>query len=154
MKEEMKKKMKERLMEIQKRFDFLWDEGIREEVEKIHVFYEECENCSEKDRCPNRKNFEKEAILLLKLSEMMEERRIDSELHPLTSEDNGELGEVVCEEGGVMPVSTKLKKEAPVFTPEHNFLVVELEDGRKYLYTTELDESRNSEEEKPQMMYW
>lgn len=145
--------MKESLMKAQRRFNFLSKKGIKKDVEKVHVFYEDCKNCPEKDECPNREDMEMEGIILTKLHEMMEEMDLDSELHPLTSEDNGELGELVCEEGGVMPVSTIMHKETPIFSPENNFLVVELEDGKKYLYTTELDVSDDSDDVKAPLMF-
>ncbi|GEM_PF-2594883 len=149
----MSEKMEESLIDAQKRFNFLWSEGIREEVEMIHIFYEDCRNCGQKEECPNKDKFEMEAQVLINLHERMEETGLDSELHPLTSEDNDDLAKVVCDEAGVMPVATLISKEIALFSPEYNFLIVEFEDEKKYIYTTELDLPEDSGDIKAPLMY-
>ena len=148
-----KEKMKESFLETQTKFNLFLEGGIKEDIEEIHVFYEDCKNCPQKEDCPNKEKMMKGGIVLAKLHEVLEDIGLDSNLHPLTSKDNGELGKVVCEKGGVMPVSARLDEEMPVFAPKHNFLVIELEDGRKYLYMPDLGLSDDSDEVKAPLMY-
>lgn len=129
----------ETLKEIQKRLNFANREFMNQ-IEKVEVFYEDCENCSSKDECPNCSKFGPQGKMLENIHEVLSEEGVESHLHPMTSEDNGELEEIVCEKGGVVPVKTKITQSGPICAPEHNFLLVKTEDGKELLYTVDIDE--------------
>ena len=148
-----KERLKKSILRAQKEFNFFDTDRMRDEIEEIHIFYEDCRNCSERRSCPTKEKVKDDGIALMKLHEFLEDEGLDTNLHPLTSEDNKELGKVISQKGGVLPVSTKFGKEMPFFSPEQNFLMIEFEDGRKYLYTLDMFEDSESDEVKAPLMY-
>jgi len=150
----MMKSQEEALKEMQERFNFL-NQDFMERIEKAEVFFEDCENCDMEDECPNRDEYGVEGKVLVGIHRVLSKRGVDSNIHPMTSSDNGEFDEVVCEKGGVVPVNAIVTDSGPICTPDHNFLMIELEDGKKYLYTVDMERSVESEadEMKVPMMY-
>jgi len=145
---------KEALREMQERFNFL-NQDFMERIEKVEVFFEDCENCDMKDECPNKDEYGVEGKVLEGIHEVFSKRGVDSNIHPMTSSDNGEFDEVVCKESGIVPVNAFVTESGPVCTPDHNFLMIELEDGKKYLYTLDMKMSEESEQDevKAPLMY-
>lgn len=141
------------LLDIQEDFN-IFEEKFREEINRVEIFYEDCKNCDMTDECPNMEEYKKEGIILQKLHEFIQNKGVNSNLHPLTSEDNKKLGEVVSKKDGVLPVTACLNFEIPLFAPKHNYFFIELEDGRRLLYLVQNGLGGNSAEKYKQRMIY
>lgn len=136
----------EALIEMQERVNFV-NSKFMEKIDEVEVFFEDCENCSARDECPNCGKLGAEGKLLKDIHEYFDETGIRSRLHPMTSKDNEELERIVCEKGGIVPVKTRLTEAGPICAPEHNFLLVKTEDGKQLLYTVDLSDLMREKEE-------
>ena len=145
--------VKRAFIKAQKNLNFM-DKNIIEKIDSADIFFEDCENCDMRDDCPHPEKFGREGKFLKEMHELFVENEIDSTLHAMTSKDNGDMGKTVCDQGGIMPVETKMTTAGPLCAPDHNFMLVELDDGRKMLYTVDSSWLFEEEEEEKKMMYW
>ncbi len=148
----MNPELEDRLTKAQEQFNF-FTEQFEGTIEEVHIFYEDCDNCPAKDECANKEDFMKGGLVLVEMHDFIQDKGIDSTLHPLTSEDNGELGQTVSEKGGVLPLSMIFTDEMPVCAPNHNFFFVKLEDGRRLLYLLETPDMDSDDETQDLMIY-
>jgi len=139
------KSEKEMMKEYIEKYDFLKDEFV-EEIEHVDIFCEDCEECSLRDECPNVDTIGVTGIILKKLHNKYEEIDVDSRLHALTPDENGELDEIVHEAGCVMPVKTLVFERGFVCGPMRNFLVFKMVDGRQLLYDVDLEDTGDGDD--------
>ncbi len=144
---------KENLWESYQNLNFL-AEDMMEEIKRVEIFYEDCDNCADKDECKGVKKFYKQGMLLEALHNHLRKNGVDSTLHALTTEDRGEAGKKVSEEGGVLPVGACFDLDVPLFIPRHNYFYIEMEDGRRLLYMIKTDLFvEGDESERDRMIY-
>ena len=129
---------KQSLYESNENLNFLLEEQM-EKVESVEIFYEDCENCSERKNCSSREESEEGAHVLKKMHEFLQDKDIESTIHPMTYEDRDEAGKIVSEKGGVLPVTACFDLDRPIFSPRRNYFYMEMEDGRRLLYIFVVD---------------
>jgi len=129
---------KKSLYESSESLNFLLEEQI-EKVKSVEIFYEDCEKCSESKNCPSRDEFEEGGLVLKKMHEFLQDKGVESTIHPMTFEDREEVGKMVSEKGGVLPVIACFDLEKPVFSQRHNYFYIEMEDERRLLYLLQVD---------------
>lgn len=139
------KSEKEIIKGYMEEYDFLDDEFI-EEIDRVYIFCEDCEECSLRDECPSVDTLGVTGMILKKLHKTYEEIDVDSRLHALTSEDNGELDEIVHEAGCVMPVKAMVFERGCVCGPMRNFLLFKMVDGRQLLYDVNLEDTGDGDD--------
>ena len=150
---EMTEEEKESLLESKRDLNFLLEDKM-EEIKRVDIFYEDCENCSEEDKCPAKSEYEKGGQLLERMHDFLENEGIDSTLHPLTFESKNEIVELVSGNDCVLPVSACFDLDVPMFTTRNNYFYIEFEDGKRFLYLLHIDLLKgSSERRKDRMIY-
>ena len=129
---------KQSLYESNRNLNFLLEEQM-ENVESVEIFYEDCENCSVRKNCSSREESEEGAQVLMKMHKFLQDKDIESNIHPMTYEDRDEVGKIVSEKGGVLPVTASFDLDVPIFSQRHNYFYIEMEDGRRLLYIFVVD---------------
>lgn len=143
--------MMKTLKKNMEKYDFFKKDFI-ENIEHVDIFCENCSKCPMMLDCPSVETMGKTGKILRELHKAFQESEVDSKLHELTSEEKGELDEVVRGAGCVLPVKTVMSDQGCVCSPIHNFLVFEMADGRKFLYDVDLEDG-GDEEDDDGMMY-
>jgi len=140
-------------LESKRDLNFLLEDKM-EEIKRVDIFYEDCENCSEEDKCPAKSEYEKGGKILEKMHDFLENKGIDSTLHPLTFESKTEIVDLVSENDSVLPVSACFDQDTPMFTTRNNYFYIEFENGKRFLYLLHLDLLKgSSERRKDRMIY-
>lgn len=129
----MNKEKMESLLEIQGELNFTAEE-FQDKIESVDIFFEDCDSCDRRSECSSSEKYGAGGKALCQIHDFFEENGVKSRLHPLTSEHNSDLDDILHEKGCPMPMGTRIIQGTPVVVPERNFLMVKLEDGKRFVY--------------------